>query len=505
MNKIAKMPTDPARAKLLQNKSTWNKKVSPFMKGLYQTRKAIPSLLDDIKNLKKLMNGYPNKFHQEKGDIKKPIPATPADKLVEITTKYNRISQYLQEQQDVLNDIVQQGKSIVSEQDSYSQSFKEKKAFIDSDILFAEASNPLSRFMTRMTTFPMGRVEDEFRLISLKKLPTIYRSVKKIRNLMDTWFGTPSASRIKKAEKLRKESYGDLVALHQSFQRDIFDAFVKSEKEKLIFSEPDIKDEKDMVNKISEIEAKFKENYANGKIPKIENSSTVSKFVDKLQKFKDLRSPTAILTSGREIIFDWRDINPERTGAIVPAKPLATPAPTPTPAVSVSVPASAPAPAPVTVPAPTSSVSAPASAPAPAPASPSPVIIMGPVPPSDAVSISTASLIVNLANNFEQKLAIAGGTVANSIINTCMALLNQLNSLMDSLELGMDVPYVNRMYNDIIDNFKKIGTDLSRFSISLDDKDEVANKKLDRLRETDRVKTYREQYDPTSQSRVGLS
>ena len=233
---------------------------------------------------------------------------------------------------------------------------------------------------------------------------------------------------------------------------------------------------------------------------KIENSSTVYKFVDKLQKFKDLRSPTAILTSGREIIFDWRDINPERTGAVVPAKPAApVAAPTPTStSTSTSTPTPVAAPvAPVAVPAPTSSVSS--------PASPSPAIIMGPVPASDAVSISTASLIVNLANNFEQKLAIASGTVANSIMNTCRALLNQLNSLMDSLELGMDVPYVNRMYNDIIDNFKKIGTDLSRFSISLDDKDEVTNKKLDRLRETDRVKTYRDQYDPTNQSRVGLS
>jgi hypothetical protein len=66
MIKSARKPSsDPVQEKLRQSKAVWNKEVSIFV--------------NDLIHCKKLMNGWPSKFHMEKSFIKEPIPADPSN------------------------------------------------------------------------------------------------------------------------------------------------------------------------------------------------------------------------------------------------------------------------------------------------------------------------------------------------------------------------------------------------------------------------------------------
>ncbi len=511
MNKLAKTPPDPARAKLLENKSNWKKKVNPFMKGLYQTRKAIPPLLDDLKNLKKLMGGYPGKYHQQKGDIKSPIPGNPVDILSEISKQYYHISKYLQDQQEVLNNIVQEGKSVVSEQDTYSKSFKDKKASQADELLFSEGSNVLSRFWTRMTTFPMGRVQEEFRVEGLKRLPKIYRKMVKVYNIMNvgmigSLFGGPGNSKINRAKELYDDAYSDFISLKKTFDRDIYDPFAQSEKEKQLLSGQVITDVEEMNKKISEIDEKFRKDYNDGKLPKIEESATISNFFQKLQNFKILRSPTSILKDGNDIILDWSKINPDTVPtqsqqSTPPTSPTSQPTTSPTPQPTAS-----PTPEPQSVntnsnnPTPTST-----------PVNLNPVINPGAnvniLPqPTELVSIqhSRINSMIKLADRFEAQLtSLADVSTAKSIANKSKITLNQIDSLMDLLEEGMNIVTINRLFTDLTENFKKIGSDLSRIATSSSDSDKTT-KQLERSKQLDRIKEHKALYAPKDESRVGL-
>jgi hypothetical protein len=87
MEKTARKPSaDPTQERLRQNKANWNKEVSAF--------------INDLIHFKKMMNGWPSKFFKERSRITQPIPADPATIIgslagdfQEITNKGNAVIQ----------------------------------------------------------------------------------------------------------------------------------------------------------------------------------------------------------------------------------------------------------------------------------------------------------------------------------------------------------------------------------------------------------------------------
>ena len=136
-----KISSDPNQEKLRKQKDVWNKEVSTF--------------IEELKSFKKLMNGFPSKFHMEKSKIFEPIPANPGSILQQLASVFEKITMH--------------GNEIVSQQLDYSQTRKKKQpkqsntnistvpdlsqqlsnASDELDTLIVEASNPLSRFLSQ--------------------------------------------------------------------------------------------------------------------------------------------------------------------------------------------------------------------------------------------------------------------------------------------------------------------------------------------------------------------
>lgn len=142
MNKLARKPSsDPVQEKLRTAKSVWNKEVSVFV--------------NDLIHYKKLMNGWPNKFHMEKSMIKEPVPADPSTIIGSLVSDFN--------------DIAQKGNALIKEQLDYSKTRKKKSpkpspgtsptpdlsqqltaSFERKESLIAQGSNPISRFFSKL-------------------------------------------------------------------------------------------------------------------------------------------------------------------------------------------------------------------------------------------------------------------------------------------------------------------------------------------------------------------
>jgi hypothetical protein len=162
-----KKSMDPVQQRLRQNKAGWNKEVSTF--------------INDLIHLKKLMNGWPNKFHKERSRITEPMPADPATILGSLAGDFQEIAQ--------------RGNALVQQQLQYSQGrrrpqpkmleaptpetpgsappapatppaappspaadlTKQLAASLETKYsLVVEGSNPFSRFLTRLTTPKAG-------------------------------------------------------------------------------------------------------------------------------------------------------------------------------------------------------------------------------------------------------------------------------------------------------------------------------------------------------------
>jgi len=89
---------DPVQQALRDEKSAWNKRVKVF--------------IDNIINLKKMLNGHPSKFYMEKIDIKEPLPENPASILEALLDEFHAITQ--------------DGNKIISDQANYSANKKDK-------------------------------------------------------------------------------------------------------------------------------------------------------------------------------------------------------------------------------------------------------------------------------------------------------------------------------------------------------------------------------------------
>ena len=142
MFKEARKPSnDPLQEKLRLNKSQWNKEVSVF--------------IDNLINLKKLMNGWPSKFNMERSNIKEEIPSDPKTILGALAGDFQELAQ--------------KGNSLIAQQADYSKNRKKKQpkqnnvpaptttlnlaqqlaSSLDFE-LKAEGSTPLSRFYSKI-------------------------------------------------------------------------------------------------------------------------------------------------------------------------------------------------------------------------------------------------------------------------------------------------------------------------------------------------------------------
>lgn len=140
MEKVGRKPSsDPAQEKIRQNKAQWNKEVSTF--------------INDLINFKKMMNGWPSKFHMERSSIKEPIPADPSTIIGVLAGDFQELAQ--------------KSNTIVSQQLEYSKSRKKSQPKVkpapnlsqqlslpqvaEADYeLVAEGSNPITRFVSTL-------------------------------------------------------------------------------------------------------------------------------------------------------------------------------------------------------------------------------------------------------------------------------------------------------------------------------------------------------------------
>ena len=69
---------DPAVSALIEKKKVLNKKISLF--------------INDVIHFKKMMNGWPSKFHEEKGKITMPIPQEASTVISKLMSDYQEIA-----------------------------------------------------------------------------------------------------------------------------------------------------------------------------------------------------------------------------------------------------------------------------------------------------------------------------------------------------------------------------------------------------------------------------
>jgi hypothetical protein len=190
--KTARKPSqDPAQEKLRQNKALWNKEVSTFV--------------NDLIHLKKMMNGWPSKFHKERSRIVDPIPADPATIIGSLASDFN--------------DIAQKGNAVVQEQVNYAKTRRKKQpkqmnlpnvsqapqapaapqpeapdlskqlalplAAHTEYELISEASNVLTRFFSRLLNVGVGGSDKarikKYRMSMLTAAAEIYKDLEKFQ------------------------------------------------------------------------------------------------------------------------------------------------------------------------------------------------------------------------------------------------------------------------------------------------------------------------------------
>ena len=210
MEKTARKPSaDPTQERLRANKATWNKDVSAF--------------INDLIHIKKTMNGWPSKFFKERSRITQPIPADPGTVIGALAGDFQ--------------DIATRGNAIVQEQLEYAKNRRQKQpkpaggpqpggapaapgappapeapkpggpdlsqqmgqqlaasyqaemikvasSFEDKYLLESEASNPVSRFITRLFNPRFGFGEGaRIRRLRMAMLDNCVKSYKELKKL----------------------------------------------------------------------------------------------------------------------------------------------------------------------------------------------------------------------------------------------------------------------------------------------------------------------------------
>lgn len=138
---------DPKQEQIREAKDHWNKEVS--------------TLIENLIHFKKMMNGYPSKFYQQRSKIINPLPIEPSKILSIISSDFSRI--------------VENANSIGTYQKSYSDSKQIK-----------QASSKVSRFFSYLRGPFFGSSSEaqkrRDRIALLKYASDIYSSLKKLNS-----------------------------------------------------------------------------------------------------------------------------------------------------------------------------------------------------------------------------------------------------------------------------------------------------------------------------------
>lgn len=178
MEKIARKPSsDAAQEKIRQNKAQWNKEVSTF--------------INDLINFKKMMNGWPSKFHMERSSIKEPIPADPATIIGVLAGDFQ--------------DLAQKGNSIVSQQLEYSKSRKK-----------TQPKSPAPLNLSQQLSLPQT-AEMDYELSAYGSNPI----TRFISTLKGPWFGSGPEARSKKYRVAMLRSASDINDAFKKFEDHI--------------------------------------------------------------------------------------------------------------------------------------------------------------------------------------------------------------------------------------------------------------------------------------------
>ena len=225
MEKLARKPSvDPVQERLRADKAAWNKRVSSF--------------INDLIHFKKTMNGWPSKFFKERARITQPIPADPGTIIGSLAGDFqeiaNRGNAIIQEQVDYSKnrrqkqpkapqgqpngggptapteqsqapeapatkpDLSQQiGKGLAAS--SHVEIIKLAIEFEEKYSLVSEASNPFSRFITRLFNPKIGFGEAarvrRLRMTMLDNCVKSYKSLKQLhREIVRSGKGTVISS-----------------------------------------------------------------------------------------------------------------------------------------------------------------------------------------------------------------------------------------------------------------------------------------------------------------------
>jgi len=193
MIKSARKPSsDPVQEKLRQSKAVWNKEVSIFV--------------NDLIHCKKLMNGWPSKFHMEKSFIKEPIPADPSTIIGSLLSDFN--------------DIAQKGNNVIKQQLEYAKTRRKRQPKQLNLPLGAPPAEPYSHIqdskqdLSKQLSLPLAAsFEEKYELIAEGS----NAFTRFFARLLNPAFGIGEAARIRKYRRSLLDScvktYKDLGKL----------------------------------------------------------------------------------------------------------------------------------------------------------------------------------------------------------------------------------------------------------------------------------------------------
>jgi hypothetical protein len=192
MNKNARKPSaDPKQEKLREDKAKLNRQIS--------------ELINDTIHFKKLLNGYPSKFFNQRSKIQNPIPADPstivvalaadfqdiagkANAIVQEQLEYSKTRRQKQLKQPTATQptTTEPTQPATIEQPDLSQQLNKGLANFNSEMI-KEASNPFSRFWSKIINPRFGLTPEasrvrKYRTDLLHSTISIYKGLKQLQS-----------------------------------------------------------------------------------------------------------------------------------------------------------------------------------------------------------------------------------------------------------------------------------------------------------------------------------
>jgi len=238
-----KKSSDPVQEQLRQHKDKWNKDVSSFIEAM--------------KQYKKMLNGFPSKFHMEKSKIQDPLPADTASIISALT--------------DSFKNLALDSNKIVSEQLEYSKTRRKKQvskpgqtsltspsADLSAQLskaddhqinLVSEASNSFTRFLSGLSRPWFGKSPERRKKTHRLSMLKIMVKLDKKLALLETEIMGKSAQSIYKVSQLFDSIEVDISKLNHNLE-----LFVAGLKEENIQNQTTTKMPEEIVSKKEENE-----------------------------------------------------------------------------------------------------------------------------------------------------------------------------------------------------------------------------------------------------------